>query len=658
MPQEDTARNKSQHMTTPQEWPPARRPWVLHITEQIHQIHRCSVTSALQLSRERLPINYMPWSSEWWTITTRVPCCSSKYKAACSVSNWWAWSRPCTISLPNVHLPSWRAPTILPHKPRQHLPNKTLYKTARNPTEAWPSTSRDRGLTTAREDGTFEEGGSITGTQTHHGEQRRQPGSWLEVTLVPEHLWCPTKPQVLPRTCQSTSQWDQQTWVVLPQTHQQPQVLPRTCQSISQWDQQQSQHNDMQQQAQGQKRFTVWQNLAAPCLQQLYTTLEHGVPTPSQLTLEGSHHHDQCPRQRRRLRATLKHRDRPLIQHSCPLPDRYPTNSWKNYPTCCATHPLRIDNRRKTHRSWLHRYLLTDPRMTGSWLPPGEMNRLRPQALWPTTLVRGVPRGESLLPHLTLKEHHRTKLMSTCIWKNTLSSVSKSTGCLATRSTTSALFSHHGCIMLEAKTKKMKIYHHLIQKAAAAHGGIATMRKPELDPYVTRTDEGNCRISLTTFNIPDNHLCIINCYLPSRSSPQAISKYREDVDVLYELTVKYHKKYDVLLIGDFNKDHFNRKRPEETLIKELIEELGLKDLGTSTASESTYINHNLVHASHIDHALIKSHIPASWNPVEVSKEDKVENAANSSTHMPINVSLCMKSILKHRQPQQQDGTKR
>ena len=93
-------------------------------------------------------------------------------------------------------------------------------------------------------------------------------------------------------------------------------------------------------------------------------------------------------------------------------------------------------------------------------------------------------------------------------------------------------------------------------------------------------------------------------------------------------------------------------------MKELIEELGLKDLGTSTASESTYINHNLGHASHIDHALIKSHTPASWNPVEVSKEDKVENVANSSTHMPINVSLCIKSIPKRRQPQQQDGTKR
>ena len=51
-------------------------------------------------------------------------------------------------------------------------------------------------------------------------------------------------------------------------------------------------------------------------------------------------------------------------------------------------------------------------------------------------------------------------------------------------------------------------------------------------------------------------------------------------------------------------------------------------------------------------------MPASWNPVEVSKEDKVENAANSSTHMPINVSLCIKSIPKRRQPQQQDGTKR
>ena len=171
------------------------------------------------------------------------------------------------------------------------------------------------------------------------------------------------------------------------------------------------------------------------------------------------------------------------------------------------------------------------------------------------------------------------------------------------------------------------------------YGGVATLWLPDMDPYAEQTEEGNKRILLTTFTIPDHPICIINCYLPSGTSSEAIAKFEEDLDIIYELTVKYSKSHEVLILGDPNKDHHNRDKAKERLMKNLIRDLALEDLGSDNSSKHTYINQNLQQASHIDHILLKRRNGSCWSPKTILNPDCPENASNISPHLPVTVTL-------------------
>ena len=175
-------------------------------------------------------------------------------------------------------------------------------------------------------------------------------------------------------------------------------------------------------------------------------------------------------------------------------------------------------------------------------------------------------------------------------------------------------------------------------KRVAGHGGVATLWHHMLDPYVTRSEEGNTRILVTLFSIPSSPVCIINCYLPSGTSADAISKFREDLDLIHGIIVKYQDKHDVLVIGDLNEDHFGRLKIKEVLAKELIQELELEDLGLDIGTLPTYINTNLGHSSHLDHILLKKRSTAAWT--KAAFHDSNEDAGlNTSTHLTISTSI-------------------
>ena len=160
-----------------------------------------------------------------------------------------------------------------------------------------------------------------------------------------------------------------------------------------------------------------------------------------------------------------------------------------------------------------------------------------------------------------------------------------------------------------------------------------------MDPYAERTEEGNERILLTTFTIPDHLICIINCHLPSGTSSEAIAIFEEDQDIIYELTVKYSESHKVLILGDLNEDHHNRDKAKERLMKNLIRDLALEDLGSDSSSEHTYINQNLQQASHIDHTLLKRRNGSCWSLKTILDPDCSENASNTSPHLPVTVTL-------------------
>ncbi len=174
------------------------------------------------------------------------------------------------------------------------------------------------------------------------------------------------------------------------------------------------------------------------------------------------------------------------------------------------------------------------------------------------------------------------------------------------------------------------------------YGGVATLWKPWLDPYVIRLLDGNERIVGTKFNLPSITFYIFNCYLDSAKTTFAISRYKEDITALNELLYKY-KDGDIFLLGDMNADVYNRNDAKEKLLKNLIEEHSLVDMIPNTGSSPTYQHKYLGHSSHVDMMFVKftSQLQRRCTIVEseILPFDDGRNVSNTSTHVPITVTL-------------------
>ena len=70
--------------------------------------------------------------------------------------------------------------------------------------------------------------------------------------------------------------------------------------------------------------------------------------------------------------------------------------------------------------------------------------------------------------------------------------------------------------------------------------------------------DGNKRILVTFFALPHTPLCTINCYLPSGTVPEAVTRYKGDFDAIHEICIKYGQTHNILLLGDLNQDHYHR----------------------------------------------------------------------------------------------------
>ncbi len=165
-------------------------------------------------------------------------------------------------------------------------------------------------------------------------------------------------------------------------------------------------------------------------------------------------------------------------------------------------------------------------------------------------------------------------------------------------------------------------------------GGVATLWAEWLDPYALKADEeGNERIVCTLFNIPGRPLCVINCYLSSGNSNQALVTFHSDIDMLHELVTKYSQSHEVIIAGDLNEDHYHRNSSKEKQLKNLIGSQKISDIGSHDTSP-TYINPNLGHESRIDHILVKPHkdSPQLWGPASIPD---INPATNSSKHLPL-----------------------
>ncbi len=175
------------------------------------------------------------------------------------------------------------------------------------------------------------------------------------------------------------------------------------------------------------------------------------------------------------------------------------------------------------------------------------------------------------------------------------------------------------------------------------HGGVATLWSERLNLYARRCDEGNERVLVTCFEIPDNPICCINCYLPSGNS--AAQAYAECIDILHEVITKYSQSHLVLIAGDLNADIMRRESIKERLLKDLINEHSLHvTYSDDRPLELFSYRHNSVRdTSLLDYILLGGRTDISLEPLStVTATIHEHSPVNSSTHTAVSVKLQLK----------------
>ena len=164
-------------------------------------------------------------------------------------------------------------------------------------------------------------------------------------------------------------------------------------------------------------------------------------------------------------------------------------------------------------------------------------------------------------------------------------------------------------------------------------GGTATMWKQHLNPYIKTTDEGNERILPVFLETRDQHFCIINCYLPSGNSREALDKFSTDLSILHSLLVKYASSHEMVITGDLNLDILNRNGPKEKQFRQLMADHQLKPANTSQKDKFTF-NHKSFHAnSHLDYFIV----PTRWHNFTIGILDDIPH--NTSAHHPVTLEI-------------------
>ena len=179
----------------------------------------------------------------------------------------------------------------------------------------------------------------------------------------------------------------------------------------------------------------------------------------------------------------------------------------------------------------------------------------------------------------------------------------------------------------------------MLSRFPRGKGGVATMWRKEFSNYVTKCSEGNTRVLPVKLSLGALQILIINCYLPSGTSPTALISYDEDMDIISELILKYSSSCTITILGDLQADIYNRNKEKEVMLRELISRHGLEDLGGSDVTGHTYINPALLHASRIDYILLKRSDPANrgdpWSPLKIHEHAP----SNTSTHTLITTTI-------------------
>ncbi|CAG2245770.1 unnamed protein product [Mytilus edulis] len=177
------------------------------------------------------------------------------------------------------------------------------------------------------------------------------------------------------------------------------------------------------------------------------------------------------------------------------------------------------------------------------------------------------------------------------------------------------------------------------------YGGVAILWKDSLNHIVEKVDDGSERIVCIKLNVKPRPILLICAYMPCRGTKHANEEFKDCLDQLHEIIVKYSGKYTPVLCGDLNCDLINGSTTSarQSWLKEFIETSNLK----FRSMPLTFIHPNGHESSSIDYILTHDSINAQvYNTIRL---DMLHN--NTSDHYPLLTEIEMELKLKHQSDQ-------
>ena len=164
------------------------------------------------------------------------------------------------------------------------------------------------------------------------------------------------------------------------------------------------------------------------------------------------------------------------------------------------------------------------------------------------------------------------------------------------------------------------------------YGGTAIAWLEKIDHLIDENiEDGNERIVCIKINVDPIPILAVSVYMPARGSKTSDEEFSECLDILFEITRKYHNDHRIILCGDWNCDLTGKKIPRQIKFQEFIDSCGYLYKPTS----HTFVHPNGHESSTIDYILIHRQFESSMP--EVKKLDLLPN--NTSDHYPIITQL-------------------
>ena len=133
------------------------------------------------------------------------------------------------------------------------------------------------------------------------------------------------------------------------------------------------------------------------------------------------------------------------------------------------------------------------------------------------------------------------------------------------------------------------------------YGGVAFLWKNIISPYIKPLSDGTTNVIALEVEASPKPLCLINAYMPCRGRKNTAQLYRESLDVIREITLKYQPTHTIVIGGDLNAS-LHRDPPNilDNNLKNFVTEMEII-LPENYPTEPTFYHHDNKSSSQIDY---------------------------------------------------------